>query len=110
MELRFIDFNIGSIMAENEDVPPVRSLKRKLEEIFQCTVCYKTPRPTVLQCPNGHITCHKCAEQSPNCPMCREPLDRNKRIRSLAVEQGPNSIEKLFGLSFGFKNASRFHF
>ena len=71
----------------------MRSLKRKLQEIFQCIVCYKTPRTTVLQCQNGHITCDKCAEHSSSCPMCREPLDTNKRIRCLAVEQVIEAVD-----------------
>ena len=95
-------------MEANKDTEPVRSLKRRLEEILQCTVCYKTKRTTALQCPNGHITCEKCAEQSPNpnCPVCREPLNKlgkNKRIRCLVVEQGPN----LIGSQKSSKNRSK---
>ena len=80
-------------MSSNKAAPLVHSLKRKLQEIFQCTVCYKTPRTTVLQCQNGHITCDKCAEHSSSCPMCREPLDTNKRIRCLAVEQVIEAVD-----------------
>ena len=80
-------------MSSNKAAPLVHSLKRKLQEIFQCTVCYKTPRTTVLQCQNGHITCDKCAENSSSCPMCREPLDSNKRIRCLAVEQVIEAVD-----------------
>lgn len=33
------------------------SLKRRLSEIVQCTVCLAVPRDAVLQCPEGHAVC-----------------------------------------------------
>ena len=79
-------------MSEIEQVQLPQTVKRKLEDIFKCVVCNRTPPPpqtTVFECPDGHITCDQCLKQSSHCPRCNTHVDRNKskRIRCLAVEQ-----------------------
>jgi len=55
----------------------VEQLKGKVE----CPVCYEVPKRTPIPvCPNGHIVCQKCRQES--CPMCREPM---KEARSLVA-------------------------
>ena len=60
---------------------------QKLEEICRCIVCHTVPCAKILQCSNGHLTCHRCEAQLPcgRCPLCR--VQDDKRTRNLAVEQ-----------------------
>ena len=68
-------------------------LKRKMldsgREFFECSVCQDVPRDgPVIQCKyNGHLMCSACEARCDVCPMCRDPLDKAKKSRNLAIEK-----------------------
>ena len=67
-----------------------KRMKRKIQEQAQCTICYKVTTK-VLQCQNGHLTCHRCFEKCDgDCATCRCSLTHVKwgtKIRALAMEK-----------------------
>ena len=67
----------------------IGGLKRKIEDIVQCSICKDIPREGQMkQCKNGHLACESCMgnDNLNSCGVCREPLG-NKRIRALGMEQ-----------------------
>jgi len=44
----------------------------------ECVVCLSAPRQITFNC-GHHVTCNKCAEQLPHCPVCRKDIFVAKR-------------------------------
>merc|ERR1712243_351637 len=68
------------------------SMKRTLEESFECPVCRDKISGHVFQCHAGHVMCSPCRTRLLTCPVCRSlltlPAIRNRALEKLAFLLG----------------------
>ena len=47
---------------------------------LECPVCLEVPETTpIFQCSQGHIHCNACHPKLNNCPICRSPIQMDRR-------------------------------
>lgn len=90
------DINPGVVLENTINENPIMKVDAKnMLEVMKCPVCYNVYDGTVYQCSSGHNFCYNCNTQMSICPVCRDPLNKQKPIRNLAIEQilGAMNIE-----------------
>ena len=66
-------------------------LMSELKAKVECPVCLTVPTGgQMLACPRGHLVCGPCrvkmtAEGQEECPVCREPMGKNKSLLAMVV-------------------------
>eukprot|EP00088_Acartia_fossae_P068665 TRINITY_DN8751_c0_g1_i3.p1 TRINITY_DN8751_c0_g1~~TRINITY_DN8751_c0_g1_i3.p1 ORF type:complete len:190 (-),score=6.35 TRINITY_DN8751_c0_g1_i3:177-746(-) len=64
---------------------PYPDIKRNLDELLTCPVCYSGITDSVQQCQYGHVICQQCKGRLRRCPVCRTSI--SFPIRNLTIEK-----------------------
>jgi hypothetical protein len=58
---------------------PASSTDRHWNDISSCQVCYELPRlGPIYTCSQGHLICQRCNDLVKICPLCRDPILKNR--------------------------------
>jgi hypothetical protein len=68
---------------------PVSTNNRTWHDVSVCPVCSDPPRlGPIYTCSKGHLICQKCNEIVDTCPLCRDPILKNRsRISEFIIEK-----------------------
>ena len=68
---------------------PANAYAKYWNDIATCPVCGDLPRlGPIYTCPQGHLFCQECREKVKICPICRDPLLKNRsRISEYIIEK-----------------------